>query len=310
MKTRTFTPSFYLANKDFLFTISAKTVIGRNSGDIVLEEDELLSSVHCELSPRLMEIFVKDLNSTNGTFINDQKIFPAQEVKLSIGDKVKIGTGVYTVFDNIKEAKKLQPSDRRLNPRPDNFYSPANFFTFFESPSEFRFLYVGVLIFSIVAFAINLKLNAMLPAHLEFISKLYSDQILQVGLQTIVLVYIVSLCHGLAMQIYFNRNPLRKIFGFIVYAIILGLWADHAYGPINNIKLYATQRQQIEQLTPDSRAIVYLKTLTDSKNKLKHGHKEVKKHSQGTDIEVLDKDYEALLAKLDLEINKVGKLLK
>ncbi|MGH3149875.1 MAG: FHA domain-containing protein, partial [Streptosporangiaceae bacterium] len=40
--------------------------------------------------------YVEDLNSTNGTFLNNRRIFSAQRLKR--GDKVKIGRTVITVL--------------------------------------------------------------------------------------------------------------------------------------------------------------------------------------------------------------------
>lgn len=311
MKTRTFTPSFYLANKDMYFSINTKITIGRSAGDIVLEEDEMLSSVHCELQPRLLEVFIKDLNSTNGTFVNEQKIFPTTEVKLKVGDQVKIGSSVYTLFDDIKEAKKLQPGrNRRKNPRPKNYYGFSNFVTFFAASKPYHILYVALLILTILSFALNLKLDVILPDHLQFISKMYSEQILHSGIRTVFMVYFLSLIHGLTMQLYFNRNPLRKIFSLVVFGAGIFMLADFAYGPLGGIKMYAVERKEVEELKPGEKAIVYLRKLTDHKSNLKRGQKEVAKLVREEDKKFLADDYEKLMKKLDSEINKVGKLLK
>lgn len=311
MKTRTFTPTFYLANKEFLFTITSNTTIGRSSGDIVLEEDEMLSSVHCEFIPRLLEFFVKDLNSTNGTFVNEQKIFPVTEVKIKVGDKVKFGNGVYTVFDNLNEAKKVLPGrERRKNPRPDNYYGLKNFVTFYAATKPYQAMYVGVLMLTIISFAINLDLGVTVPSHLEFISRLYAEQIVNTGIRTILFVYLISIAHALIMQLYFNRNPLRKIFSFVMYAAAIATLADFAYGPLGGIKQYAIQRQKIESIQPNEKAIVYLKTLTDHKVTLHSSFKEVRKLISDEEKAVLTKDHDSLIAKLDKEINKLDKLLK
>ncbi len=62
MKTRIFTPAFYLLSKDFVIKVDKKLAVGRSRGDIILEDDELLSAIHCELEIENMNFYVKDLD--------------------------------------------------------------------------------------------------------------------------------------------------------------------------------------------------------------------------------------------------------
>ena len=48
--------------------------LGRNPGNDVVVEDGSISSFHCELSFSDIGIAVRDLGSTNGTYINQQKV--------------------------------------------------------------------------------------------------------------------------------------------------------------------------------------------------------------------------------------------
>jgi pSer/pThr/pTyr-binding forkhead associated (FHA) protein len=61
--------------------------IGRKNGDLVLN-DTKISSDHAVIEFRQGKFFLKDLNSTNGTFINDERI---DEKQLKHLDEIKLG---------------------------------------------------------------------------------------------------------------------------------------------------------------------------------------------------------------------------
>lgn len=75
----------------------ANTTLGRDMGDIVVRDDLELSRLHCEFIYKDHQLHVKDLDSHNGVFIGDRRIPPDKEIPLQAGDKVKIGSNVYTL---------------------------------------------------------------------------------------------------------------------------------------------------------------------------------------------------------------------
>jgi hypothetical protein len=310
MKTTSFTPSFFLARKDMLLKITTKTIIGRSAGDIVLEDDTLLSSSHCEINPRLLEIFIKDLNSTNGTFVNNQKIFPESEVRLNVGDSVKIGSFEYILYDNADEAKKvLPPRERRKNPRPENLYSPINLVNFFSASRPFQILYVSILVATIASVGLNMHVGSPLPQNLEFLGKYYTDNIVLSGAKLAFLVWFLSIAHAYLMVLWFNRNPLRMISALVLYLVAVFYIVDFKYGPLGGIKLYAQERHSLETMKPNDKAIIQLKVLTDHKKNLGDGFVKMKKviHSELHDL--IKEDHKKQMAKIDVEINKLDKIL-
>jgi pSer/pThr/pTyr-binding forkhead associated (FHA) protein len=73
--------------------IVSATVIGRDAGTgIRLDGDEFASSQHARIEPRQDGVWVEDLGSTNGTFVNEQKL--AAPAMLQPGDKVRVGQTV------------------------------------------------------------------------------------------------------------------------------------------------------------------------------------------------------------------------
>src|SRR5436309_11394980 len=66
---------------------SVKT-IGRSTGAEFMLDAPLVSRLHCQLSATPEAVEVKDLDSTNGTFVNDTRVTSA---KLRTGDRLKVG---------------------------------------------------------------------------------------------------------------------------------------------------------------------------------------------------------------------------
>ena len=65
-----------------------KTTIGRVDDNSFQIADPSVSSHHCEVLLRGTDVFVRDLNSTNGTFINGEKV---SESVLKAGQTLRLG---------------------------------------------------------------------------------------------------------------------------------------------------------------------------------------------------------------------------
>jgi HD-GYP domain-containing protein (c-di-GMP phosphodiesterase class II) len=76
---------------------SGQTIsIGRLKGCDVMVDDEAASRRHCTITGRDDVCVVSDLQSANGTFVNEKRITTAE---LRRGDKVRIGSTVIELFD-------------------------------------------------------------------------------------------------------------------------------------------------------------------------------------------------------------------
>src|SRR5262249_20540802 len=65
-----------------------------------------VSRRHCLIVGREDELFIRDLESRNGTFVND---IPIKEKKLTKGDKIRIGDSVFILVSEEDEAaRKMQ----------------------------------------------------------------------------------------------------------------------------------------------------------------------------------------------------------
>ncbi len=68
--------------------------VGRGPRADFAVEATLLSRVHCRLTSTTDTLVVEDLESTNGTFINERRVSRAE---LAEGDRVRIGRVVFEV---------------------------------------------------------------------------------------------------------------------------------------------------------------------------------------------------------------------
>ncbi len=72
------------------FTLSDTLSIGRlDDNDIVVTDDSFISSHHARIEIRPDSVWVVDMKSTNGTFVNGQRVTDARSVRK--GDRIQVG---------------------------------------------------------------------------------------------------------------------------------------------------------------------------------------------------------------------------
>ncbi len=77
------------------YTLSDQDIIIGRAADVNLViPDQLASRRHCGISFWDNAFFIRDFNSRNGTYVNDQ---PVEVRRLSAGDRIRIGDTVITV---------------------------------------------------------------------------------------------------------------------------------------------------------------------------------------------------------------------
>jgi hypothetical protein len=81
------------ARKGETYTIPEEVTVGRGGGcGIVLAEDSYVSTLHARLFQRNGESFVEDLGSTNGTYVNGNRV--TGPTRLRRGDQLQFGQTV------------------------------------------------------------------------------------------------------------------------------------------------------------------------------------------------------------------------
>src|SRR5689334_6492756 len=80
---------------EFPLRMNREIIIGRSSDlDMVLVED-MVSRRHAKISSTEIEVYIQDMGSTNGTFVNGEKI--AGRALLHEGDRILVGTSIIKV---------------------------------------------------------------------------------------------------------------------------------------------------------------------------------------------------------------------
>lgn len=101
--------------------LDGEIVIGRSSElDMVLVED-MVSRRHAKIQVEMGDIFLEDLGSTNGSFVNGEKI---RRTKLAEGDRILIGTSIIKVVasdgtGSVADARE-QMADAAESEHPSN----------------------------------------------------------------------------------------------------------------------------------------------------------------------------------------------
>lgn len=135
-----------------------RTTIGRVEDNTFQIADPSVSSHHCEVHLRGDEVFIRDLNSTNGSFINDAQI---TESILKPGQKLRLGQvelkleaeGAAPVAKKQVDSTMVIPRGVSLDQlensgRPSGF-DPSTVFSKKKNRAN-RYFFIGVILIGIV----------------------------------------------------------------------------------------------------------------------------------------------------------------
>jgi pSer/pThr/pTyr-binding forkhead associated (FHA) protein len=68
-----------------------RITLGRSKSNDVVLEDKMVSRRHAVIQKIKEEYFLEDLESTNGTFVNGQRVPARRYVRLNLSDTIRIG---------------------------------------------------------------------------------------------------------------------------------------------------------------------------------------------------------------------------
>lgn len=97
---------------EFPLRMNREIIIGRSSDlDMVLVED-MVSRRHAKIETAAGDVYIEDLGSTNGTFVNGEKI---QRSRLQEGDRILVGTSIIKMVtaDPAANAHQTEAEARR-----------------------------------------------------------------------------------------------------------------------------------------------------------------------------------------------------
>jgi FHA domain-containing protein len=75
------------------FDLREGATMGRADGADIPIDDPFASSVHARIFPREQFMYIEDMGSTNGTYLNGRRLRSAERLK--VGDTVRIGETEY-----------------------------------------------------------------------------------------------------------------------------------------------------------------------------------------------------------------------
>lgn len=76
------------------------TTLGRRPENTIVLTEPFVSGNHAKIYTKNNNLYVEDLNSTNGVYVNNEKI--NEKVKLIADDEIKIGSAIFKVLKSSK----------------------------------------------------------------------------------------------------------------------------------------------------------------------------------------------------------------
>ena len=112
-----------------------ETIVGRDLANDIAISDPEVSRRHARFMRKEEEFLVEDLGSTNGTFLNGERISSPQELK--VGDVITLGENVVLVFEKssydpdatMVSQQPVQPEEaayRQQAPMPQSYQPPSD----------------------------------------------------------------------------------------------------------------------------------------------------------------------------------------
>ena len=96
--------------------VAGSITVGRERTAGVYLDDKTLSREHTKFYVENGKLFVRDLDSRNGTYLNGQQVRNTQPLKA--GDRIKVGIATFTVLPEAGEAMPAVTAPVAQPPRP------------------------------------------------------------------------------------------------------------------------------------------------------------------------------------------------
>jgi len=96
---------FFDIKKDKSFEVTAG-ILGRESQSQDFSQDIKISRKHLEFTIKKGRVYIKDLNSSNGTFVNGENLVPEKFYEIEINDVIEIGNKMLKLIEITEGDKK------------------------------------------------------------------------------------------------------------------------------------------------------------------------------------------------------------
>ncbi|MBC5630339.1 FHA domain-containing protein [Clostridium sp. NSJ-6] len=82
--------------EESVMLIRGDVTIGRMDDNSIILSEPFVSGHHARVYAKNNTLYIEDLNSTNGIYVNEEKV--EGKIKLTTGDEIKIGSAIFTVL--------------------------------------------------------------------------------------------------------------------------------------------------------------------------------------------------------------------
>lgn len=205
--TEIYSPHFFLHGDNDIIKIENDLIIGRSSKANFKIQDKLISSSHCQFIVKGIKVFVVDLESTNGTYINDKRIAPGSKIEIKPGDRLKIGPFTYFLKDT-------DGTERSKNVSYDKSFSINDMVSFFGSDRSWKKSYYGSIIMLIAVYMISFGDLDQLPENLSFLESSYNWSIKKNLAFLFLFFYSTYLGHAFMLTKYLKHSTFFSYFTY------------------------------------------------------------------------------------------------
>jgi hypothetical protein len=308
-KTEIFQVSFFMINKSQTISIKTKMTIGRSEGDVIIN-DSKLSSKHCELNPKGLNLFIKDLNSTNGVYVNKIQIPANKEFRLNVGDIVRLGNEEFTFQDSdtpaVKPLVTASGHQERRSQSAGNAIGRrlTEVLSFFAITKEWKGNYLLLILLTAVSWVINLEIKYPVPVELMLLSQMYTKLLLSNGIRNIVLVWILCLGHAYIVSVYIKSSLNRSISLIPLFILVVNI-VNFVDGPAWFIKNYVESRHAMAEFEKKKTAIVDLKKIVNAKVSFQRAFLKIDPMLVEAEKLAMEKDYTSAIKNIDAKIDSL-----
>jgi predicted component of type VI protein secretion system len=127
------------------FTVRLPILLGRSEEAKFRIQHDLVSRRHCELFESQGRVYVRDLGSTNGTFLNDEQVPASTKTVVLSGGIVRVGGLSFAVEYQTQETADataaLEPPGHADGPRADESRVAANGESLMEDQPDFQIVH-------------------------------------------------------------------------------------------------------------------------------------------------------------------------
>ena len=115
-------------------TISGVVTVGRNDDNTLRLKETKVSRYHARLTLSESAVFVEDLKSSNGTFINNRRIEANKPVQLNSGDRLRFDHDEFEFRAPSKDASRTEVRATEVSARPPPWVDPQDNKTILITP--------------------------------------------------------------------------------------------------------------------------------------------------------------------------------